>query len=257
MTGTNYYCRFADTTPLAASGAGAYIGCVNGSGNVIGNVIGTDVRAYGDAITALDGGNWKVLYTDGSGNVTELVLGTAGDVLTSGGPAAAPTLETPSDGTVTCRFDYVYAESVGLCVGPNQPSSYITNLVYGAVTQQVEYLAFDDTTEEYTGDQTWQTWPNWNSNITVRGSSWYADATPGDVTWTLHYVDEGLTPVSIDLVYTGAAAGVTNLDVWAVSTNLTGITAGSTMTYWFSRDPADDPTGDVYMRSKVLAFEQQ
>jgi len=46
MSGKNYYCQFADASPTAATGAGAYIGCVNGSGNVIGLVIGTDVQAY-------------------------------------------------------------------------------------------------------------------------------------------------------------------------------------------------------------------
>jgi hypothetical protein len=36
-------------------------------------------------------GNWKVFYSNGSGVVTELALGTLGYVLTSGGPSAAPT----------------------------------------------------------------------------------------------------------------------------------------------------------------------
>ena len=61
---------------------------------------GTDATAtpptFG-AVTATDiaGGNWKVLYTDGSGNVTELALSaTAGTVLTSNGAAIAPTFQT-------------------------------------------------------------------------------------------------------------------------------------------------------------------
>jgi len=45
--------------------------------------------------TDIDGGTWKVLYTDGSGNVTELALSaTAGTVLTSNGAAIAPTFQT-------------------------------------------------------------------------------------------------------------------------------------------------------------------
>lgn len=45
--------------------------------------------------TDIDGGTWKVLYTDGSGNVTELALSaTAGTVLTSNGAAIAPSFQT-------------------------------------------------------------------------------------------------------------------------------------------------------------------
>ena len=45
--------------------------------------------------TDIDGGTWKVLYTDGSGNVTELALSaTVGTVLTSNGAAIAPSFQT-------------------------------------------------------------------------------------------------------------------------------------------------------------------
>ena len=61
---------------------------------------GTDATAnpptFG-AVTAtdIDGGTWKVLYTDGSGNVTELALSaTVGQVLTSNGAAIAPSFQT-------------------------------------------------------------------------------------------------------------------------------------------------------------------
>lgn len=39
----------------------------------------------------LTGGNWKVFYTNGSGVVTELVLGAANTLLTSAGATSAPT----------------------------------------------------------------------------------------------------------------------------------------------------------------------
>jgi hypothetical protein len=41
-------------------------------------------------LTALTGGNWKTIYTDGSGDVTELSLGSAGQVFTSNGASSAP-----------------------------------------------------------------------------------------------------------------------------------------------------------------------
>ena len=40
---------------------------------------------------------WSVFYSDGSNVINELALGTAGQVLTSNGAAAAPSFETPTD----------------------------------------------------------------------------------------------------------------------------------------------------------------
>jgi hypothetical protein len=41
-------------------------------------------------------GNWKVIYTDGSGVITELALGGSGTVLTSNGASSAPTFTAPT-----------------------------------------------------------------------------------------------------------------------------------------------------------------
>ncbi|MBI5218024.1 MAG: hypothetical protein HY958_03745 [Bacteroidia bacterium] len=46
-------------------------------------------------------GNWRVFYSNGSGQVVELALGTAGQVLSSNGNSAAPSWITNSGGTVT------------------------------------------------------------------------------------------------------------------------------------------------------------
>ena len=51
--------------------------------------------------TGLTGGNWKTIYTNGSGTVTELALGSAGKVLTTNGTSSAPTWETPASGVTT------------------------------------------------------------------------------------------------------------------------------------------------------------
>ena len=42
-------------------------------------------------------GNWKVFYSDGSAVINELALGTAGQLLQSNGPAAAPSFVDPAD----------------------------------------------------------------------------------------------------------------------------------------------------------------
>lgn len=49
-------------------------------------------------VTTFSGGNWKILYTSGTGVLTEIPLGASGTVLQSNGAAAAPTFVTPSGG---------------------------------------------------------------------------------------------------------------------------------------------------------------
>jgi len=48
--------------------------------------------------TSINGTAWRVFYTDASGDVTELALGTSGDVLTSNGAAAAPSWQASGGG---------------------------------------------------------------------------------------------------------------------------------------------------------------
>lgn len=52
----------------------------------------------GDAflMTNMNGGNWKVVYTNGTGDVTELALGASGTYLKSNGATSAPTFDTPT-----------------------------------------------------------------------------------------------------------------------------------------------------------------
>jgi len=58
----------------------------------------------GDNATVLDGTNWRVLYIDGSGNVTELALGADGTYLKSNGASSAPTFATPASGSAFNRI---------------------------------------------------------------------------------------------------------------------------------------------------------
>ena len=59
--------------------------------------VGVTWRALTNAdLVALAGGNWKVLYQNGSGLPTELALGAAATYLRGGGVAAAPTFAVPA-----------------------------------------------------------------------------------------------------------------------------------------------------------------
>jgi len=59
----------------------------------------TDNTIFGEALYPLAAGStWKTFYTDGSGVLTPLSLGTSGYVLTSNGASSAPSWELPSGG---------------------------------------------------------------------------------------------------------------------------------------------------------------
>jgi hypothetical protein len=59
----------------------------------------TKVLNTGDNATELKGTAYRLLLVNSAGQVAELVHGTSGKVLTSGGASADPTWETPSAGT--------------------------------------------------------------------------------------------------------------------------------------------------------------
>jgi hypothetical protein len=56
---------------------------------------------------------WRIFYSDGSGDVQELALGSSGQVLTSNGATAAPTFETPSGGGLTVGTTTIASGTVG------------------------------------------------------------------------------------------------------------------------------------------------
>jgi hypothetical protein len=66
---------------------------------------GTLTNATGLPVTTgLTAGNWKVFYSNGSGVLVELALGSSGQVLQSNGATSAPTFVTPSGGVAGVTF---------------------------------------------------------------------------------------------------------------------------------------------------------
>jgi hypothetical protein len=57
---------------------------------------GVDAWFASKAITDLNGGNWKVLYTDADGDVTEVALGAAGTAFVSAGASSVPAFALPT-----------------------------------------------------------------------------------------------------------------------------------------------------------------
>ena len=80
----------------------------NGAGGTPSSLTGTNITGV-PLTTGLTGGNWKTIYTNGSGVITELAIGTSGQVLTSNGTTSAPSWETPSGGGSGLTFAQVSA----------------------------------------------------------------------------------------------------------------------------------------------------
>ena len=57
-------------------------------------------------MAGLAASNWKIFYSNGSGAVTELSLGTSGTFLKANGASSAPTFETPSGMKKTANAGY-------------------------------------------------------------------------------------------------------------------------------------------------------
>jgi hypothetical protein len=105
------------TSPIINSGA-----ALTSTGPQIDNAVSLAHTRLHTITSVLDhsAGNWKVLYSNGSGAVTELSLGTAGQVLTSNGASAAPSFTTPTVYTpaisVTSETTLGIASSVGTSI---------------------------------------------------------------------------------------------------------------------------------------------
>ncbi|MBI5219967.1 MAG: tail fiber domain-containing protein [Bacteroidia bacterium] len=96
LTGSNYDGSTA-TTWAIDFGTGA-------TQVATGNHTHTQLHNQSHAITSTSdhtAGNWKLFYSNGSGQVTELSFGTSGQVLSSTGASSTPSWTTPTLGTVT------------------------------------------------------------------------------------------------------------------------------------------------------------
>jgi hypothetical protein len=86
------------------------------SGNTAANLLSRSNHTGYQSINTITAGNWKLFYSNGSGSIIELSMGTSGDVLTSNGLSSAPSFETPSSGfsnPLTTRGDIIYQSVSG------------------------------------------------------------------------------------------------------------------------------------------------
>lgn len=123
-------------------------------------------------------GNWKVFYSNGSGELIELALGADGTLLRSGGTSAAPSFDTVASGSSNLWIP-------GAAWIPRTTGGCGVNSLEAA-TNKVNYdvLEFDTGTQEYA--QAAVVMPNnWNGSTITANFHWTAASGSGGVTFTL------------------------------------------------------------------------
>ena len=111
----------------------------------------TIARADGALTQFTANNNWKVWYSDGSGDVTELALGASGTVLTSGGASSAPSFATPGGGDDNFSTTYyIYSSGFGGAAGSSTGTSG------GSLTDGgVGYVGLNTSTTAGSAETTW------------------------------------------------------------------------------------------------------
>lgn len=177
----------------------------------------------GDNATELNGTAWRVLYTNGTGDVAELALGSDGQVLTSTGATTAPAFETPSGGGNT-YFNNTYIDQSG---GTSDTYGVLAGTINGANT------TFTVSQSVYASG-TLEVYLNGKLVLQGTGAGW-VETTPASGTFdfvvapetgdeiTVRYQTEVLS--SDTVLVSGGALGTPSS---GVATNLTGTASGLT-----------------------------
>tara|TARA_R110000751_G_scaffold88542_3_gene174844 strand:+ start:244 stop:2652 length:2409 start_codon:yes stop_codon:yes gene_type:complete len=139
---------------LLSPAGGTYTGGTNIDVN--GTIINLDAAAVAsdaladsatqpaDSVTTLDGTANRLLWVNGSGDVAEIALGAAADVLTSAGTTSVPTWETPSAGGGGSTSNSWQVSTTLSSAATVTVSSAEQNLYYLRLTEDAE-LTFDNT----------------------------------------------------------------------------------------------------------------
>jgi hypothetical protein len=222
---------------------------VTGGASLSGGAL--DVHARSHTMTSASdhtAGNWSVFYSNGSGQVTELALGSANTVLTSNGASSAPSFAAAAGGGGTKTYAVFNAMD-------NQPPA--TAFATLDTRNSIAILDFDDTTDEqaiFLGIIP-------EAAVLTSGLSihliWTATtATSGAVVWDAS-VERMVSPHDIDAndfdtaasvtTTTNGTSGVPNYSVITLTT-IDSVTAGDGFRLRINRDAnngSDTMTGDA------------
>lgn len=190
-------------------------------------------------------GNWKVFYSNGSGQVTELSLGAANTILTSNGTSSAPTFTAPAAGG-TKTYAVFNAND-------NQPPA--ANFATLDTRNSIAILDFDDTTDEsaiFLGIIPEAA--SLGSGLKIRLIWTAATATSGDCVWDAS-LEKMTTDIDTDSFDTAASvttttngtSGVPNYSEITLTT-IDSVVAGDGFRLKITRDAnngSDTMTGDA------------
>jgi hypothetical protein len=131
-------------------------------------------------VSDLSGGNWKVWYTNGSGVVTEIGLGSSGQVLTSAGATSAPSFSTLPGGvedlgdlgdvtlsTLGANSEFLMWDGSSAWKNYTHSESSLWKITESASIRPAKYLYFWATGN--TGDSQDG---NWRVGLTADGLEW-------------------------------------------------------------------------------------
>jgi hypothetical protein len=167
ITGTNSGTNTGDQTITNSSDATSHTVTLSASGGSIQFIEGTNITlttggtgsvgtvtinasgGSGDALTTggltqfLGNNNWKVFYSDGSGDVKELALGADGTFLKSNGVAAAPTFATPAGSGDVSKVGTPVDNQIAVWTGDGTIEG-VSNILFDNTTQAFEMQNIND-----------------------------------------------------------------------------------------------------------------
>lgn len=190
-------------------------------------------------------GNWKVWYSNGSGQVTELALGAANTVLTSNGASSAPSFAAAASGGTKTYAVFT--------AGDNQPPS--TSFATLDTRNSIAVLDFDDaSTESAVFVGVIPEGASLGSGLIVNLDFMATTATSGNVRWSVAFerCTTDLDSDSFDTATASTVAVASTSGIVAVGsitcTAIDSITAGDLFRLRVQRlgaDAADTASGDI------------
>ena len=225
--------------------------------------IGTKANSAGALTQFIGNGNWKVWYSDGSGDVIELALGAGGTYLKSNGASSAPTFATPAGGMPEFTVQFP-----GAALRVNTTLAFPSLEYIDLGTVEDYFRAFDQTTEEYV-ISTFAVPPNLDTAGTVTFEVWgkrasgTGAANVGFTFWHRALADSEAIDGAYTAVDSGALACDTtdgDLDYFTFTASVSTLAwaANDLVTFQFSRDTsvASNLAADYYVWQIRLRIPQ-
>jgi hypothetical protein len=194
-------------TTLGTIGTGVWNGTAIADGYVANDITLTNITQITTRpITSLTASNWRLFYSNGSGTITELALGTSGQFLQSNGASSAPTFEVPPGNTSDSIVGlFTFRDSVRTVLADT--------IAYGSDTTTQWAVPLSDSSQFIVGDKIALWYYNGPDTIYVHESRVVCPTGSPDFTYNVHWASD----------ITG-----TDTDMYSANRQVTGTDATST-----------------------------